>query len=244
MKIARSLGHISFLIGMLCNFVIAQEIAADDEKEYGDPQRFEKQILAFEEMDEQAAPPKGAIVGIGISSMRGWHDTIKEDLAPLTIIPRGFGGSNMNDALHYAERMVVAYQPRAVVVYEGDNDIAQGIAPAKIAETFRAFVAKVHAALPECRVYFLAIKPSIKRWQMWPQMVEANGLIAAECAKDDKLTYVDVATGMLASTGTPRAEIFKEDNLHMNRAGYVIWRDALRPILHSGELQYESAENK
>ena len=107
--------------------VFAQDQELDG-KPYRDPTRFEQQIQAFETTDQQAFPPQNAIVCTGSSSMRGWHDTIADDLAPLTVIPRGFGGSNMNDALHYADRIALAYKPRAIVVYEGDNDIAQGIA--------------------------------------------------------------------------------------------------------------------
>lgn len=208
-------------------------------KEYSDPTRFEKAIQNFEAADKEQAPPQAAILCVGSSSIRGWHDTVHEDLAPLTIIPRGFGGSNMNDLLYYADRIVLPYKPRAIVVYEGDNDLAQGISPQKFVGTFRKFVDKVHKQFPECRIYFLSIKPSIKRWHLWSEMKEANRIIAAECSEDKRLSYVDVASGMLDDQGKPRDNIFQKDDLHMTRGGYVIWRDKLRPILIQSELQYE-----
>lgn len=223
-------------MNMLC---FGQSSGLDGEKQYRSPTRFEEEIQRFETADREQPRPQGAIVCVGSSSIRGWHGTINDDLAPLTIIPRGFGGSNMNDALHYADRIVFPYNPRAIVVYEGGNDIAQGIAPEKIADTFREFVEKVHQKLPKCRIYFLSIKPSIWRWSLWPKVEEANRLISAECAKDKRLAFVDVASGMLNEEGKPRKEIFKKDNLHMTRDGYVIWRDALRPILLKAELQFE-----
>jgi len=176
--------------------------------------------------------------------MRLWHKTIHDDLAPLTVIPRGFGGSNMNDALNFADRIVIAYQPRAIVLYEGDNDVAQKIAPAKIAETFDKFIAKVHGQFPECRIYVLAIKPSLRRWSMWPDMQKANALIAGRCADDERLTWVDIATPMLNNEGYPRQELFVEDNLHMTREGYIIWRDTLRPILLKTELEHEPQNDR
>ena len=210
---------------------------------YVNPARFEKAIQKFETSDQTNPPSRGAIVCIGSSSLRVWHRTIKDDLAPLTVIPRGFGGSNMNDALCFADRIVLSYAPRAIVLYEGDNDIAQGIPPQMIAVTFRKFVEKVHQKLPECRIYCLSIKPSISRWNLWPKMEEANGLLVNECEKDKRLTFVDVASGMLDSEGNARKELFLPDNLHMRRAGYVIWRDALRPILVKEELQFESQKD-
>ncbi len=226
--------HTLLLIGVLgwSGFARAQETGKEN---YPDPKRFEKAIEQFESGDRQNPPSQGAIVCIGSSSMRGWHGTIEGDLAPLTVIPRGFGGSNMNDALHYADRIVLPYKPRAIVLYEGDNDVAQGIPPGQIAETFRAFAKKVHDELPECRIYVLSIKPSIKRWSMWPTMQEANALLEAMCRKDDRLVYVDIATPMLNAEGLPKPGIFKKDKLHMTRSGYVIWRDTLKPVLENRE---------
>ena len=211
----------------------------DGEKAYRSPARFEEAIQRFEAADTEQLPPRGAIVCIGSSSMRGWHETIQNDLAPLTLIPRGFGGSNMNDALYFANRIVIRYEPRAVIVYEGDNDIAQGIEPETIVDRFRSFTEKIHKKLPKCRIYFISIKPSIKRWELWPKMKEANGRIAAECAKDERLIFVDVAPGMLDEEGKPRKEIFKKDDLHMTAAGYAIWKNTLMPILALRELRLD-----
>jgi lysophospholipase L1-like esterase len=207
--------------------------------EYPGPERFEEAIQKFEAEDRDNPPPPGAIVCTGSSSMRGWHENIKEDLAPLTLIPRGFGGSNMNDALHYAERIMIKYAPRAIVLYEGDNDIAQKIPPQNVVGTFRLFVNKIHSKLPDCRIYVLSVKPSISRWSMWPAMKETNRLLKEECLKKELLTFVDVASPMLNDEGEPVRELFLEDNLHMNRKGYILWRDILRPVLIEKELSEE-----
>lgn len=226
---------------LLVTFFASANIHAEEaQNEYPDPTRFEKAIQKFEEQDKEQFPPANAIVCIGSSSMRGWHKDIAQDLSPLTVIPRGFGGSNMNDVLHYTDRAVLAYKPRAILLYEGDNDVAQKITPQKITDTFLTFVEKVHTELPECRIYFISIKPSIKRWDIWPKMQDANDRIAQACDKDKRLTYIDVATGMIGEDGTPHPHIFKKDNLHMVRSGYEIWRDAVRPVLIENELAHES----
>ena len=106
------------------------------ERTYRSPAKYEKAIRAFERKDKDSPPPAGAVVCIGSSSMRMWHDRIREDLSPLTLIPRGFGGSTMHDLLHYTDRIVLPYKPRAIVVYEGDNDVAKGVSPAEIQQTF------------------------------------------------------------------------------------------------------------
>jgi len=220
-------------------FISIISCKSEHQKEYNDPTIFESAIAQFEQADLQNPPPKNAIIVIGSSSIRGWHSTIKNDFAPLTVIPRGFGGSNVNDVLFYANRIVLPYKPRAIVLYEGDNDVAQGISPSKIKDTFLEFIEIIYEELPDCRIYFLSIKPSVSRWEKWEQMSSVNKLIENECSTNPLLTYIDIATPMLNEQGTPKEEIFQLDNLHMNQVGYAIWVDILKPILMRNELKLE-----
>ena len=207
--------------------------------EYPDPERFRPAIDAFLAADAESPPPKGTIVATGSSSMRGWHSRIAEDLSPLTIIPRGFGGSNMNDVRHFLDELVLRHAPRAVLLYEGDNDAAGGVAPDEIMAHFDAIAAGIHEVLPETRIYILAVKPSIQRWHLWESMSATNALLADRAANDARLTFIDIATPMLGEDGKPLPEIFVADNLHMNDAGYDIWRDVVRPIVLEAEAAHE-----
>ena len=205
-----------------------------------DPLRFTADIEAFEKEDQATPPPKDAIVITGASSIRRWHPTIKEDLAPLTIIPRGFGGSTMEDALHWLDRVALVYKPRAIVVYEGDNDTGRfKVPPGKIADQFSAMVSRIHAALPKTRIYVIGVKPSVSRWDVWPASVETNVLLKAIADKDDLVDYIDVATTMLQPDGKVMTDIFVEDNLHLNPKGYKIWSAAVRAVLVPGEQKHE-----
>lgn len=243
MKKFKSALLLFFLVCMLTTVCISQETKIKTEKQYPNPERFEIEIKPFEAQDRMTSPPVNAIVAFGSSSLKIWNKTINDDLAPLTIIPRGFGGSTMNDALYYLDRVVIPYKPRAVILYEGDNDVAAGISPQKIYDTFLKLVAKIHKELPETRIYFISIKPSPSRWNVWPQMQETNRLIENECDRDLRLTYVDVATSMLDTQGQPMNELFTSDRLHMNKQGYVIWRNVLKPILIEAELKFEPVKS-
>lgn len=225
-------------LGVLLALFLARGVNAAEEKAYPDPKRYEKAIAAFEAADAKQMPAAGGIVCVGSSSLAMWNSTIVKDLAPLPVIPRGFGGSNTNDALHYVDRVVTKYQPRAVVVYEGDNDVNQGISPLKIRDTYVALINAIHKKLPGARVYVLSVKPSIARWHLWPKTTETNKLLKAMCDSDPKrLTYVSIVEGMMGTDGQVRSDIFKADRLHMNAKGYEIWRDVLRGVL----LKQESA---
>ncbi len=197
-----------------------------------DPVFFADEIAAFAEQDRAAPPPAAPIVFVGSSSIRLWT-TLAADMAPLPVLNRGFGGSQLAHVVHYAKQTIVRYRPRAVVVYAGGNDLdaRSGKTAEDVARDFSRLVEVVHGALPEARIYFLGIKPSKLRWARWPEMQRANAAIAAQCARDSRLAFVDVATPLLGPDGEPRSELLRFDGLHLNAAGYAEWTRIVRPVL-------------
>jgi lysophospholipase L1-like esterase len=133
--------------------------------------------------------------------------------------------------MHYMDRILVPYRPRLVVLYEGDNDLAAGRTPKRVVTDYRTFVARLRSALPAARVVFVSIKPSPSRRTLIARARETNRRIRAIIARDTLQTYVDVFTPMLDSVGQPRPELFLSDSLHMSRAGYLLWRARLAPVV-------------
>src|SRR5687767_3928326 len=142
------------------------------------PEMWAEAIAKFEKEDRAMPPPKGGILFLGSSSIRGWD--LKKSFPDLPVVNRGFGGSQICDSTHYADRLVTIHQPRLVVFYAGDNDIASGKSPEQVRDDFREFVEKVRKPQPELPIVFIAIKPSIARWKLAEEIKEANRLIAAD----------------------------------------------------------------
>jgi lysophospholipase L1-like esterase len=186
------------------------------------PEKWTTAIDKFTEADKTNPPPRDAVVFVGSSSIVKWTSLAK-DFPQLKVINRGFGGSELADSVFYADRIVIPYRPRTVVVYAGDNDLNAGKTPETVFADFKALVAKVHAALPQTRIVYIAVKPSPSRWKIKDKGEQTNALIAAECAKDSRLRFVDSWQPMLNEKGEPRRELFVKDMLHMNDAGYAIW---------------------
>jgi len=206
-----------------------------------DPARFESEIRAFEAHDERAPPPTGAIVLTGSSSIARWNDQAQAALAPLTVIPRGFGGSVMNDVLYYLDRVALRYEPRAILIYEGDNDTGSRtpIPNDLILDQLRQIVARVHAQLPAARIYVLSVKPSILRWRVWPVAQQLSAGYKRIADADPLVYYVDVATPLLNEDGSVMTDIFVEDGLHLNAVGNEIWGRTIREALMPVEARYE-----
>lgn len=213
---------------VLVLLLVSADSPAADPKGF---ERWESSIAAFEKQDQENPPPKGGILFVGSSSIRGWD--LDEYFPNLPVVNRGFGGSQVADSVHFADRIVLPHRPRIIVLYAGDNDVAAGKSPQQVFADYKRFVETVHAALPKTRIVFIAIKPSLKRWSLWEKMREANGLVEEKTRADKRLEFVDVAKPVLGSDGKPIPEIFKSDGLHLNAQGYKLWTSLLMPYLKS-----------
>ena len=207
-----------------------------------DPTRFDEAIQAFEAEDRAMMPPEGAIVVTGSSSIRRWHPSLKQDLAPLTVVPRGFGGSTMQDLEYFLDRIVIKYKPRAVVIYEGDNDTSFGVAPEEIIGRLESIADRIHAELPETRVYVMSVKPSLARVNVWDKAQETNVLYQRVADRNDLVSYIDVANPFLKANGKVMDDIFIDDGLHLNEKGTRIWAATIKAALMEGEGAHEPTE--
>jgi lysophospholipase L1-like esterase len=190
------------------------------------------QISAYEKADRLNPPKAGIIVFTGSSSIRFW-DTLANDMKPLEVINRGFGGSQIAHVNQYASRIVLPYRPRAVVLYAGDNDLSwpSTKSPEQVLGDFRQFVEIIHTKLPETWIYYISIKPSILRWSNWGKFQKTNGLIADYIRTQPRVQFIDVDRAMLDAQGKPRRELFRWDGLHMNAEGYAVWTSIIKPVL-------------
>jgi lysophospholipase L1-like esterase len=190
--------------------------------------RWAKEMAAFEEQDKKASAV-GGVVFVGSSSIRLWDLT--NYFAGVRALNRGFGGSMIPDSVGHVDLLVIRHKPATVIFYAGDNDIANGRTPQQVAEDYKTFVTKIHAALPATRVAFIAIKPSIQRWALIDKVRAANGLVRDYAGTDNRLGFIDVDGPMLGWDEKPRQELFVADGLHMTAKGYELWTALVRPFV-------------
>ena len=188
--------------------------------------RFAERIESFETWDNRNSFPEDAVLFVGSSSIAGWSTAAAFPGKP--IINRGLGGSHVSDINRYYDRLVKPYMPAVIVFYAGDNDITGGTSPDRVLADFNAFADRVREELDKTRILFISIKPSIARWEHWPRMAEANGLIRDYVADRPNMTYVDLASRLLDESGQPK-DVYVEDGLHLNEYGYQLWNEALTP---------------
>jgi lysophospholipase L1-like esterase len=189
--------------------------------------RWQGELAAFARADKVSPPAEGGVLFVGSSTIRFWAKLAQDFPQLPVVINRGFGGSTMADCSYFARELVVRYKPRHVLVYAGDNDLAEGHTPLQILESFARFANAVRAELPDTRISYISIKPSPSREKLLPQMRETNDIIGAYLNRLPNSEYIDIFTPMLGVDGRPRPELFRGDMLHLNDEGYRLWRGVI-----------------
>jgi lysophospholipase L1-like esterase len=219
----KRIAAIAFLLGAaVCG-------AADKERKY-DPTKWESTIVKFEQSDQKSPPPADAAVFVGSSSFTKWAN-MQSYFPNDKVINRGFGASVLADVNHYVDRLVIKYRPRVIVMYCRANDLAiQNRSPEQVLESFRAFVKLVREKLPETPIVYISIHWPPGRPAQKEPILQANKLLAAECAAQKHVTYLDLHDDMLGPDGKPNPEMYG-DKLHPSAAGYRMWVKKLEPLL-------------
>jgi GDSL-like Lipase/Acylhydrolase family len=197
------------------------------------------EIDAYVAADKVSPPAPCEVLFVGSSSIVKWKPTLVADMAPLPVINRGFGSSHMEYVNRWFEQIVAPYHPRAIVLYDGENDLNAGKPAAQVVADFDSFMQLKTAKLKDTPVYFISVKPSKDRIDQLPQQSVVNAAVRERVAKRSDLHYIDVVPAMLEN-GRPK-DIYEADGLHMTREGYLLWIKIVRAaILPPTEEQLRS----
>lgn len=193
---------------------------------------FYSDIQAFKQKDAAHSPAKRAILFVGSSSFTKWTD-VQEYFPGYPVLNRGFGGSSLPDLIRYANDIIFPYQPKQIVIYCGENDLAASdtVAAATVVERFKTLYGMIRKQLGKVPVLFVSLKPSPSRSRLFPKMKEVNAQVMSFLQKEKNAAFADVYTKMLDANGGPMQDIFLEDKLHMNAGGYAIWKAVIEPLL-------------
>jgi len=184
----------------------------------------------FEALDKVNPPPKNAMLFVGSSTIVRWK-TLQDDFPKFPIINRGFGGNEIADSTYFADRIILPYRPHRIFLRAGGNDIHNGKTPEQVLADYKAFVAKIHGALPETMIVFISLSPSIARWDERDAMKKLNALVADYVNRTPRLQYIETYDISLDAKGQPRPELFIEDKLHLSPEGYKLLVERVRPYV-------------
>jgi lysophospholipase L1-like esterase len=193
---------------------------------------FWQDIVAFKKQDEDQRPPVNPILFVGSSSFTRWNN-IQESFPGYPILNRGFGGSTLVDVIRYAYDVILPYQPKQVVIYCGENDLASAdsISSDEAVRRFKTLFGIIRTNLPTARISYVSIKPSPSRAHIQGKVKQANKDIKRFLKKQKNTDFIDIYDAMLSKEGVMREELYVQDRLHMQPEGYRIWQAIIAPYL-------------
>ena len=193
---------------------------------------FWQDIVAFKKKDAAQTAPSNAILFVGSSSFTMWKN-VGDQFPGYTIINRGFGGSTLTDVIRYTYDIILPYQPKQVVIYCGENDLASAdsVSADEAVNRFKTLFGMIRTNLPNANICFVSMKPSPSRAHLQPKMKAANKMIKKYVEEQNNTHFIDIYDAMLNANGQMREELYIKDRLHMKPEGYVIWQKAIAPYL-------------
>jgi len=222
-----------YYLYLILFLLVACNTKKQDTKMEAELPPFWNDIQNFKKQDSVSAPPQHAILFIGSSSFTKWKD-VQDYFPGYTIINRGFGGSTLEDLVRYSNDIVFPYDPKQIIIYCGENDLASSdtVTAAMVVDRFRQLY-KMIREKTQVPIAYISMKPSPSRRHLFAKMREANMAIMDFMSHQDPgtATYIDVHWKMLNTAGEPIPEIYLDDSLHMNAKGYAIWKTAIEPYL-------------
>jgi lysophospholipase L1-like esterase len=193
---------------------------------------FWAEIKAFQYRDSINPVTPNGILFVGSSSFTKWKD-VNNYFPGFSIINRGFGGSSLTDVIRYTYDIILPYQPKQVVIYCGENDLAYGkeITASTVVDRVKTLFGMIRQNLPNTQIDFVSIKPSPVRLAIQPKVKEANAALKIFFKKEKKAEFIDIYDAMLDANGNMREELYVSDRLHMKPEGYKIWQKIIAPYL-------------
>lgn len=192
---------------------------------------FDADIKTIQNYDKIYQAPDNAILFVGSSSIRKWDD-LQEALGSYKVLNRGIGGAYINDITVNLKHLVFAYKVRQLVLYAGENDLAKNEeTPDTILNRAVVLYRLIREKLPELPIIYIGLKPSPVRDKYRDKLIASNKLLQQFFAKEKNVEFLDVYPLMLNTDGSYRKDIFQSDMLHMNKTGYAIWENAIKPLL-------------
>lgn len=197
------------------------------------PTRWGEELAAFARADREQPAAPGGVCLIGSSNIRQWN-TLADDFPGVNAVNRGVNGCRLAELAEFGGVIAAPLEPRLVVVSAGGNDLAAGRTPADIAADFGRLVENLRRELPDVKVAFLAIAPTIKRWDQRDTQAAANAAVRAAIESGTLgagVAFIDANQAFLGSDGTPAPECFLDDQQHPSTIGNARRADIMRPLL-------------
>lgn len=181
---------------------------------------FDAEVEALVRRVARSAIPPGATVLYGASSVRMWEDFV-ERFRPHNVVRLGFGGATLPALCHHFPRLVAPLRPGHLLIWPGSNDIGNfGATAVQAADRMLRLIDKARQHLPDMPITFMSVFAPPGRVFLMDEIHAANDLMRRAVSAIAGVGYLDTSSIMLGANGRPLGQVFADDRIHLNAAGY------------------------
>jgi lysophospholipase L1-like esterase len=210
--------------------VLATKVQAMDGHPSPSASPFAQEVATLEQSVVHG--PQHPIVFYGSSSIRLWK-SLSQDFPNYPVMNCGFGGSRLTDCVDYAASIVLRLKPAAVVIYAGDNDLAQGKLPEQAFASFEQLFRTLRTYSVQMPIAFIGVKPAPARAQNLDNILKFNRMVQSFLQRQPRSRFIDVCSTMLGPDRKPLLALFASDQIHLSPAGYQIFQRNVSAFLAS-----------
>ena len=175
----------------------------------------------------------GAVVFLGDSITEGWNATLAHDFPNMRVADRGIGGDITAGVLYRLQHDVLDLDPGGIVLLIGTNDIGNGADPADVADNTKQILLAIKKFNPNLKVIVCKVMPRSQDGQpVFDAKIKRLNMLVEDFVKTEpNFTICNTYNIYADDHGNPIPEDFKTDHLHLNAAGYAVWKTALDPVI-------------
>ena len=195
------------------------------------PSKFAGEVGRFAALP---TPVPGGVLLVGSSTFKRWTNAV-QDLSPLPITNRAFGGSQTSHQLMFFDQVVTPCHPQLIVWYCGSNDIKGKKDPASVLKRTEEWLEKVKQLDPSTQVLLVSIHrcPQKRKDGQLEGVNAVNRGYEELSQRREGVFYVNVNPALESVTGESKAELYVEDGLHLNPSGYEKMATLVKPAIQS-----------
>lgn len=150
----------------------------------------------------------------------------------------GIAGITSKMLLNFVDEGVIKYQPRAVVIMIGTNDLGDTVmeSPRDIAINVKEMVEIIHYNCIDAKIYLVAPLPcleSLHGYQAINKGIRSNDILKMifkeykKIIPYDYVTFIDPYMSLCDNQGQP-VENYYVDGLHINETGYQAYTTVIK----------------
>lgn len=166
---------------------------------------------------------RGKVVLAGSSLLDHWEDPYTP-FGSVAVINNSVPDSTFRNWNNWYKKLIVAYQPKALVLCLGTDDIGDGpdMSAERAADKMQKLIEKIHKKSKKTKIFYLSLPCYPKNSAAWETTRVYNRLMHDFCDEKKYMTYLPLTLKLTDEDEIPDETYYKGHQTYLSKAGYAV----------------------